>query len=116
MIQPEPEGSTQGYPLVSVEVLSYDKRSKSENIGIVPTEMSILTDSYVTLSKHRQMTKPYSSHHFIANRFNARHLKMVVKVPVSSCLKEFIAVCSYPTIEYKDIMKAQVYVSRLLLL
>nr|GEU48552.1 putative ribonuclease H-like domain-containing protein [Tanacetum cinerariifolium] len=44
MIQPEPEGSTQGYPLVSVEVLRYDKRSKSENMGIVPTEMELILE------------------------------------------------------------------------
>nr|GEU96873.1 hypothetical protein [Tanacetum cinerariifolium] len=70
MIQPEQEGSTQGYPLVSVEVLR-----------------SILTDSQVTLTKHRRMIKPYSSSHFIANCFNAEYLKMEVKVPDSSCLK-----------------------------
>ncbi|GJV28396.1 hypothetical protein Tco_1384844 [Tanacetum coccineum] len=28
MIQPEPEGSTQGYPLVSVEVLRYDTKGE----------------------------------------------------------------------------------------
>nr|GEU77234.1 hypothetical protein [Tanacetum cinerariifolium] len=44
MIQPEPEGSTQGYPVVSVEVLRYDKRSKSENMGIVPTEMELILE------------------------------------------------------------------------
>nr|GEY97056.1 hypothetical protein [Tanacetum cinerariifolium] len=44
MIQPEPEGSTQGYPLVSVEVLRYDKRSKSENIRIVSTEMELILE------------------------------------------------------------------------
>nr|GFA08360.1 hypothetical protein [Tanacetum cinerariifolium] len=44
MIQPELEGSTQGYPLVSVEVLRYDKRSKSENMGIVSTEMELILD------------------------------------------------------------------------
>ncbi|GKA08797.1 hypothetical protein Tco_0688128 [Tanacetum coccineum] len=38
MIQPEPEGSTQGYPLVSVEVLRYDKKS-SEIKGRMQTEM-----------------------------------------------------------------------------
>nr|GEX00575.1 hypothetical protein [Tanacetum cinerariifolium] len=118
MIQPEPEGSTLGYPLVSVEVLRYEKRSKSENMGIVPTEMelileqtqqgichevsmiltlagnpvneillklnlpnhrSILMDSQVTLNKHGRITKPYSSHRFIANCFNAGHFKMEVK-------------------------------------
>nr|GEX73557.1 hypothetical protein [Tanacetum cinerariifolium] len=42
MIQPEPEGSTQRYPLVSVEVLRYDKRSKSKNMGIVSTEMELI--------------------------------------------------------------------------
>nr|GEX11956.1 hypothetical protein [Tanacetum cinerariifolium] len=33
-----------GYPLVSVEVLRYDKRSKSENIGIVPTVMELILE------------------------------------------------------------------------
>nr|GEV46313.1 hypothetical protein [Tanacetum cinerariifolium] len=40
----EPKGSTQGYLLVSVEVLRYDKRSTSENIGIVPTEMELILE------------------------------------------------------------------------
>nr|GEZ20455.1 hypothetical protein [Tanacetum cinerariifolium] len=44
VIQPEPEGSTQGYPLVSVEVLRYDKRSKSENMGIVPTKIELILE------------------------------------------------------------------------
>nr|GEX03971.1 hypothetical protein [Tanacetum cinerariifolium] len=44
MIQPESEGSTQGYPLVSVEVLRYDKRSKSKNMKIVPTEMELILE------------------------------------------------------------------------
>nr|GEV13869.1 hypothetical protein [Tanacetum cinerariifolium] len=151
MIQPEPKGSTQGYPLVSIEVLRYDKRSKSENMGIVPTEMelilehtqqehpsdtqvftmkmeilleptsnklmvvthwftvivlsalrcsdnenmsslmnlivmSILTDLQVTQTKPGRMTKPYSSHRFIANCFNAGKLKIEVKVPCFSYL------------------------------
>nr|GEW72027.1 hypothetical protein [Tanacetum cinerariifolium] len=34
----------QGYPLVSVEVLRYNQRSKSENIGIVPTEMELILE------------------------------------------------------------------------
>nr|GEW44844.1 hypothetical protein [Tanacetum cinerariifolium] len=40
---------------------------------------SILTNSQVTPTKPEQMTKPYLSHCFIANCFNARHLKMEVK-------------------------------------
>nr|GEZ78123.1 hypothetical protein [Tanacetum cinerariifolium] len=44
IVQPEQEGSTQGYLLVSVEVLRYDKRSKSKNIGIVPTEMELILE------------------------------------------------------------------------
>nr|GEW52473.1 hypothetical protein [Tanacetum cinerariifolium] len=40
----EPEGSTQGYPLVSVEVLRYDKRSKGENMGIVSTVMGLILE------------------------------------------------------------------------
>ncbi|GKA12688.1 hypothetical protein Tco_0692234 [Tanacetum coccineum] len=33
MIQPEPEGSTQGYPLISVEVLRYDIKGVKVRIG-----------------------------------------------------------------------------------
>nr|GFB67458.1 hypothetical protein [Tanacetum cinerariifolium] len=44
MIQQEPEGSTQGYPLASVEVLGYDKRSKSEYMEIVPIEMELILE------------------------------------------------------------------------
>nr|GEW19965.1 hypothetical protein [Tanacetum cinerariifolium] len=133
-------------PLDSVEVLRYEKRSRSEIKGKVPTEMellveqiqqehqsdknvitmkmehlleptsnklskdsilqarnpvkeillklnlpdhrSILMDSNVTPTKHRRMTKPYSSLCFIANCFNAGYLKIEVKVPNSSCLKD----------------------------
>nr|GEW85396.1 retrovirus-related Pol polyprotein from transposon TNT 1-94 [Tanacetum cinerariifolium] len=42
--------------------------------------MSILTDSQVTPTKTGRMKKPYSSHRFIANCFNAGHLKMEVKI------------------------------------
>nr|GEW71143.1 hypothetical protein [Tanacetum cinerariifolium] len=45
----------------------------------LPDRKSILIDSQVTPTKHGRMTKPYSSYHFIANCFNARHLKMEVK-------------------------------------
>ncbi|GJT39150.1 putative ribonuclease H-like domain-containing protein [Tanacetum coccineum] len=49
---------------------------------------SILTDLKVTPTKHGRMTKPYSSPCFIANCFNARYLKIEVKVPGSSCLTD----------------------------
>ncbi|GKB41600.1 hypothetical protein Tco_0886542 [Tanacetum coccineum] len=144
-------------PQVSVEVFRYEKRSKSENKGKVPTEMelvleqtqqgssyevsvraegikelkrkvkiksekkeallilrqkldsilqagnpvkeillklnlpdhmSILMDSKVTPTKHGRMTKPYSSPRFIANCFIIGYLKIEVKVPDSSCLKD----------------------------
>ncbi|GKC04190.1 hypothetical protein Tco_0995800 [Tanacetum coccineum] len=45
----------------------------------LPDYRSILTDSKVTPTNHRRMTKPYSSPRFIANCFNAGYLKMVVK-------------------------------------
>nr|GEZ22839.1 hypothetical protein [Tanacetum cinerariifolium] len=50
--------------------------------------MSILIDLKVTPTKNRRMKKPYSSPRFIANCFNAGYLKMEVKVPDSSCLKD----------------------------
>ncbi|GJW88623.1 retrovirus-related pol polyprotein from transposon TNT 1-94, partial [Tanacetum coccineum] len=45
----------------------------------LPDHKSILTDSKVTPTKHRRITKPYSSSLFIANCFNAGYLKMEVK-------------------------------------
>nr|GEU92271.1 hypothetical protein [Tanacetum cinerariifolium] len=43
-LTPELKGSTQGYPLVSVAVLRYDKRSKSKNMGIVPNEIELILE------------------------------------------------------------------------
>nr|GEV49006.1 ribonuclease H [Tanacetum cinerariifolium] len=43
---------------------------------------SILTDLQVTPTKPGRKTKPYSSHRFIANYFNARNLKMEVKIMI----------------------------------
>nr|GEW59807.1 zf-CCHC domain-containing protein/DUF4219 domain-containing protein/UBN2 domain-containing protein [Tanacetum cinerariifolium] len=45
----------------------------------LPDHRSILMDSKVTPTKHRLVTKPYSSPCFIANCFNAGYLKMEVK-------------------------------------
>ncbi|GJY24974.1 hypothetical protein Tco_0399700 [Tanacetum coccineum] len=101
MIQPEPEGSTQGYPPVTVEVLRHDtkgvKRFYTSTGNPVkeillklnlPDHRLILTDSKVTPTKHGRMTNLYSSSRLIANCFNAGYLKMEVKVPDSSCLKD----------------------------
>nr|GEY62028.1 putative reverse transcriptase domain-containing protein [Tanacetum cinerariifolium] len=46
----------------------------------LPDHRSILTDLQVTSTRHGRMTKPYSSPCFIANCFNARYLKMKVKM------------------------------------
>ncbi|GJU96547.1 putative ribonuclease H-like domain-containing protein [Tanacetum coccineum] len=62
MIQPEPEGSTQGYPLDSVEVLR-----------------SVLTDSKVTLTKHGRMTKLYSPPALLLTVLFQEYLKMVIE-------------------------------------
>ncbi|GJX02511.1 hypothetical protein Tco_0186424, partial [Tanacetum coccineum] len=56
----------------------------------LPNHKSILTDSKVTLTKHGQMTKPYSSPRFIANCVNARYLKMEVKVVDAPTIPVFV--------------------------
>nr|GEX42655.1 hypothetical protein [Tanacetum cinerariifolium] len=66
-------------------IQAIDKRLKIRRI-MRSLERSILTDLQVTSTKPEQMTKPYSSHRFIANCFNAGNLKMEVKVPGSSYL------------------------------
>nr|GEU91572.1 reverse transcriptase domain-containing protein [Tanacetum cinerariifolium] len=45
----------------------------------LPNHRSILTDLKVTPTKHKRMTKPYSSPRFIANCSNAGYLKMEEK-------------------------------------
>ncbi|GKE54543.1 hypothetical protein Tco_1489699 [Tanacetum coccineum] len=54
----------------------------------LPNHRLILTDSKVTPTKHGRMTKLYSSSRLIANCFNAGYLKIEVKVPDSSYLKD----------------------------
>nr|GEU35931.1 hypothetical protein [Tanacetum cinerariifolium] len=56
---PEPKGSTQGYSLVSIEVLRYDKRSKSENMGIVPTEMELILEHTQQGISHEVSVDPH---------------------------------------------------------
>ncbi|GJX01366.1 hypothetical protein Tco_0185279 [Tanacetum coccineum] len=102
MIQPEPEGSTQGYPLVNVEVLRLNTSAGNPVKEILlklnlPDHRSILMDSKVTPTKHGRITKPYSSPLFIANCFSTGYLKMEVKkrsIKVQRISKEF---CHYDT-------------------
>nr|GEU44470.1 hypothetical protein [Tanacetum cinerariifolium] len=69
MIQPEPEGSTQGYPLVSVEVLRHDtKRVKVDPHGF---------EGYS--NKKQANDKAIFIPSLFDNFFNAGHLKMEVK-------------------------------------
>nr|GEX08398.1 hypothetical protein [Tanacetum cinerariifolium] len=89
MIQPESEGSTQGYPLVSVEVLR-----KIHTLAENPVKEILLK---LNLPDHRTLKEGGEGTCFQLSQ-------------------RFIAACSYPTIKYKDIMKAQVHVSRLPLL
>ncbi|GJU05675.1 hypothetical protein Tco_1122105 [Tanacetum coccineum] len=75
MIHPELEGSTQGYPLDSVEVLRFNTTAGNP-VKKILLKLN-LSDHQVILSqilrdtptKHGRMTKPYSSPRFIANCF-----------------------------------------------
>nr|GEW72977.1 hypothetical protein [Tanacetum cinerariifolium] len=63
---------------VAAMIQANDKQLKTKRI-MRSLERSILTDLQVTPTKPERMTKPYSSHRFIANCFNAGNLKMEVK-------------------------------------
>nr|GEX51429.1 hypothetical protein [Tanacetum cinerariifolium] len=65
--------------------LSTLRRSNNENtLSLMNLILrSILTDLQVTPTKPGRMTKPYSSHRFIANCFNEGNFKKEVKVPGS---------------------------------
>ncbi|GJX95623.1 hypothetical protein Tco_0351421 [Tanacetum coccineum] len=88
-------------PLDSVVVLRYEKRSKGENTGRVPTEMELVLEQ-------TQQGSIYTDQ------------RGIVVFPMMAAARRgrvrFIAVCSYSTGIHKDIMKAQVHVSRLPLL
>nr|GEW22445.1 hypothetical protein [Tanacetum cinerariifolium] len=60
-------------------IQAIDKRLKTRRI-MRSLERSILTDLQVTPTKPGRMTKPYSSHCFIANCCNAGNFKMDVKL------------------------------------
>ncbi|GJS49991.1 hypothetical protein Tco_0600112 [Tanacetum coccineum] len=66
-------------PLVSVEVLRYEKRSKSENKGKVPTEMELVLEQTQQGSSYEVSVDPHGL---------KGYLKMEVKVPDSSCPKD----------------------------
>nr|GEU62368.1 hypothetical protein [Tanacetum cinerariifolium] len=66
-------------------IQAIDKRLKTRRI-MMSLERSILMDLQVTSTKPGRITKPYSSHRFIDNCYNAGKIKMEVKVPGSSSL------------------------------
>ncbi|GKB05027.1 hypothetical protein Tco_0833222 [Tanacetum coccineum] len=73
----------------------------------MPTETELSLEQTQQGVSHEVSVDPYGFEGY---------LKMVVEVPDSSWLTRSIATCSYPTDKHKDIMKAQVHVSRLPLL
>nr|GEU90341.1 hypothetical protein [Tanacetum cinerariifolium] len=97
MIQPEPDGSTRDIPLDSVEVLRHDvKRSKKR---FYTSAENLVNEILLKL-----------------NLPDHRILKDGCEGTCFQLSQRFIVACSYPTNNYKDIMKAQVHVSRLPLL
>ncbi|GJT60805.1 hypothetical protein Tco_1004338 [Tanacetum coccineum] len=85
-------------PLDSVVVLMYEKRSKSKNKGKVLTEMELVLEQ-------TQQGSTYTDQ------------RVFLMMAASRCRRVgFIVACSYSTDIHKDIMKAQVHVSRLPLL
>nr|GEW57292.1 reverse transcriptase domain-containing protein [Tanacetum cinerariifolium] len=80
------ETVTHWFTLIALSAL---RRSDNENMLSLMNLilMSILTDLQVTPTKPGRMTKPYSSHHFIANCFNAGNIKMEVKGEIVKYMK-----------------------------
>nr|GEV01012.1 retrovirus-related Pol polyprotein from transposon 17.6 [Tanacetum cinerariifolium] len=83
--------------------LGYDKRSKSEYMGIVPTEMELILEH----------TQQGISHEVSVSAEGVEELKRNVKIMKLKDGGEgtwfqlshrFITTCSYPTIKYKDII------------
>ncbi|GJY97800.1 hypothetical protein Tco_0514710 [Tanacetum coccineum] len=70
MIQPEPEGSTQGYPLDSVEVLRYDTKGEKVRSGKVPTEMELVLEQ----------TQQCTSYEVSISAEGVKELKRIVRI------------------------------------
>ncbi|GJS98750.1 hypothetical protein Tco_0819920 [Tanacetum coccineum] len=101
MIQPELEGSTQGYPLDSVEVLRYDTKGEKSDTQVITMKMEILLE-------------PTSNKLMVGQSSRIRRiLKDGGEGTWFHLSHRFMATCSYPIDKYKDIMKAQVHVSRI---
>nr|GFB04065.1 hypothetical protein [Tanacetum cinerariifolium] len=81
-------------------VLSALRRSNNENMLslVISILRLILTDLQVTPTKPGGMTKPYSSHYFIANCFIAGNIKGEWRY-LFPAEPQFITTCSYPTIK-----------------
>nr|GEW52620.1 hypothetical protein [Tanacetum cinerariifolium] len=92
MIQPEPKCSTQGYPLVSVEVYRYDTK------GVKTVVMDPVTHAqpFPATQSQTDFVSKLKEIHTLLSTFSLRvnphgfegYLKMEVKVPDSSCLKD----------------------------
>nr|GEY66201.1 reverse transcriptase domain-containing protein [Tanacetum cinerariifolium] len=68
------ETVTHGFTLIALSTLRrFDNENTLSLMNLILR--SILTDLQVTPTKPGRMTKPYSSHHFIANYFNAGNFK-----------------------------------------
>ncbi|GJS69496.1 hypothetical protein Tco_0702337 [Tanacetum coccineum] len=105
----------------SVVVLRYKKRSESENKGKVLNEMELVLEQTQqgNHSEDGNLLKPTSNKHMSILTDSKIYVKMEWRYLVLAAAQDksrFIATCSYSTDKCKDIMKAQVHVSRLLLL
>ncbi|GJV65450.1 retrovirus-related pol polyprotein from transposon TNT 1-94 [Tanacetum coccineum] len=80
MIQPELEGSTQGYPLDSVEVLS----------EIVTHWFTLIVLSALRRSDKENMLSMMNLIHMSILTDSKKHIKMEVEVPDSSCLTDLL--------------------------
>nr|GEV84527.1 hypothetical protein [Tanacetum cinerariifolium] len=70
--------------IAAAMIQDIDKQLKTKRIM---RSLEKFVDSQVTPTKHGRMTKPYSSPRFIANCFNAGHLKMEVKARLGGCYR-----------------------------
>nr|GEZ27109.1 hypothetical protein [Tanacetum cinerariifolium] len=98
-------------------ILAIDKRLKTKRIMrrlemFVGRRLSILTNLQVTLTKPGRMTKPYSSHYFIANCFNAGNLKMEVKHSFPLNLSFVCVRLHFPHGGFPDVIHGSVVASR----
>nr|GEV22801.1 copia protein [Tanacetum cinerariifolium] len=102
-------------PLLGYSRSLLKKKSTGKTYLLILAEnvWSILTDLQVTPTKPGRMTKPYSSHRFIANYFNAGNLKIEVKKIIKEQVKEQVKISYVVAVDLSEMELKNILIEKM---